>query len=351
MSVDEQDNEVDLENLLNLSDAEFAEREAEIKKSIAEISTNDIEEEEEEESSDSGYTDPTETIQEKFTSTEEEEEGSEDVFEEESPLVQETKDKKSEAETQADPDSFYEIVTNKFRASGKEYQITDPNQVVALMQKGIDYSKKMEAMKPALKAYQVLQDAGISYEDLGLLVDVHTGKAEAIAKLIKDKKLDYFELDDSKAEEYAPEARPEITDQQIELNLIAKEYEGVKAFDKAVEEVLEWDEPSRKFIVENPNSLRLLTEHIETGMYDQIMQKIAEHQSSGNVQEGVTMLQMYNYFGNQLYGNSKPARKKTVTSKRRAVSGHRGGTSKANSLSSSDLLSMSDEEFRKLRGV
>jgi hypothetical protein len=76
---------------------------------------------------------------------------------------------------------FYTKVTAKFNASGKEFQVDNADDVISLMQKGIDYNIKMSTLKPALKMVKALEAHGITQEDLGLLIDIHNRKPEAIA--------------------------------------------------------------------------------------------------------------------------------------------------------------------------
>lgn len=113
-----------------------------------------------------------------------------------------------EVDTGVNHQEFYNTLTKPFKANGREFQVTNPNDMIALMQKGLNYSKKMEEIKPNLNLIKTLEQYGLTDESkLSYLIDLHNKKPEAIAKLIKDSEIDLYEFDTEQAEQYVPQIK------------------------------------------------------------------------------------------------------------------------------------------------
>ena len=69
--------------------------------------------------------------------------------------------KTEEPQTQDVAKTFFEKVTGTFNANGREYKIDNAEDVVSLMQKGLNYNQKMAALKPSMKIVKALQEHGI----------------------------------------------------------------------------------------------------------------------------------------------------------------------------------------------
>lgn len=271
--------------------------------------------------------------------------------------------------------TFFEKVTAKFQANGREFQITDPDDVVALMQKGLNYNQKMAAIKPNMKLVKALQDNGIeSVEDLGFLLDLKAKKPEAIAKLVQEAGIDTYDLNEEKAAAYQPSV-PEVSDEVINFEMTAKALEGNPNFGRVVQELGSFDDTTKQEIFKNPGLLNVLTEHVGLGYYDQIMNRLQYEQAVGRMQ-GVPFLQAYDTIGRAMFGAQQqqpaPAPVQTqqiptqvinptpvpVASKpkpvnntaRQAAAGSPGTASPAQrlNLTLDDLANMSDEEFAKI---
>ena len=62
------------------------------------------------------------------------------------------------------------------------------------MQKGVDYTQKQQQLKPRLAEMKTLDQYGMLGDNLNYAIDLFTGRPEAVAKLIRDKKLDVNQL-------------------------------------------------------------------------------------------------------------------------------------------------------------
>lgn len=213
-----------------------------------------------------------------------------------------TQETKPEPQVEVTPEkAFFDKVTGGFTANGKEYKIDNADDVVKLMQMGLNYNQKMAAMKPGLKVLKALQDHGIeSVDQLGYLLDLHNKKPEAIAKLVQEAGIDTYDLNEEKAAAYQP-SRPEVSDATINFELAAKALEGNPHFGTVVQQLGTYDEQTKQEIFNNPGLLSVLTSHVEKGQYDQIVARVQYEQSLGRL-TGMSFLQAYDTVGNLLFG-------------------------------------------------
>ena len=86
---------------------------------------------------------------------------------------------------------FYKQVTAPFKADGKDIQVRSPEDAIRLMQMGVNYSRRMQEMKPIRAQHEMLKAQGLDNPDkLNFMIEVMKGKTEAIQKLLKDNKID-----------------------------------------------------------------------------------------------------------------------------------------------------------------
>ncbi|MCA1806945.1 MAG: MSCRAMM family adhesin SdrC [Actinobacteria bacterium] len=108
-------------------------------------------------------------------------------------------DVKSAKAEKADPKAatdFFEKVTAPFKADGKDMQVKTPEDAIRLMQMGVNYSRRMQEMKPLRAQDQMLRENNLNSPDkLNFLIDLSKGKKEAIKKLLQDHKIDPVDID------------------------------------------------------------------------------------------------------------------------------------------------------------
>ena len=198
---------------------------------------------------------------------------------------------------------FYNTLTKPFKANGRDFQITNPNDMIALMQKGLNYSKKMEEMKPNLNLIKTLEQYGLTDESkLSYLIDLHNKKPEAIAKLIKDSEIDLYEFDTEQANHYVPQSKV-VHKTQLE-EVISEVVEANPEFNSVLNTVYtDWDNRSKQAIIDNPNILRIISEQQSNGTYDKIM-NIMEYEKAVGRLQGTVFLQAYSEIEQRLLGGS-----------------------------------------------
>lgn len=157
----------------------------------------------------------------------------------------------------------------KIRADGVDYELNQ-DEVDALAQKGINYTKKLQAMSPYRKRISAMEENKISEQDFNLMIDVLKGDKEALASVMKRTGVEALDLDTDSETEFVPKDYgksvaeldiAEITDSisqdkeyAITHNVISKQ----------------WDDASRDAMFENPTMIAQLHTDIQSGMYDKV---------------------------------------------------------------------------------
>ena len=160
-----------------------------------------------------------------------------------------------------------------FKANGQEYEFTVDEmktQFGKVFGQAMDYTKKMQALKPYRKTVDAIEQAGISGDDVNLMIDVLKGDKDAIAAVIKRTGVNALELDTEGESNYVAK---DYGRNETELDI--KEVVESISMDKEytiTHNVLEkqWDDKSREAFVEDPNMIRLLHTDVKSGMFDTI---------------------------------------------------------------------------------
>jgi hypothetical protein len=303
----------------------------------------------------------------------------EDFYQEEEEQTQETEDEPEQeeagpADTGLDYQSAIEELFSPFRANGKNMQVSSVEDARRLMQMGANYNKKMAALKPNLKMMKMLENNGLLSEDkINYLIDLEKKNPKAISKLIKEGNLDVMDLDEEQSDEYTPNAY-NVSDKQFEFDNVVDDLRDTPSFEKTVDIIdNKWDAASKQVLLDDPNSLQIINDHVDTGIYDIVMPEVERQQMLGKL-DGLSTLAAYKYIGslmekngafeqylnkNSTTPNTQPrnpdtqpkanrqaeqqrtSRKKAAASPKNKVGGKKGVPSDFNPLN------MSDEEFEK----
>jgi hypothetical protein len=253
-----------------------------------------------------------------------------------------------------------------FRANGRDMQVKSVDEAIRLMQMGANYSQKQAIAKKDRAYVKVLEQNGLlDHEKLAFAVDLMAGKPEAIGKLLKDSKIDVHDIDDDKVAAYRAESRAPSS-ASMDLDEVVAEIEGTTHFTRLVGEMKTWDQKSQAMLGSHPQALKQLTEQMDSGVYDKIMDEVNRQQVLGAL-TGVPVMQAYNEIGQKMAeagAFNAPAPKgpvkKLVTpgkktlpatkadeERRRAAAPSKGATTATQEAKKPDFLSMSDAEFLK----
>lgn len=276
----------------------------------------------------------------------------------------------------SDHKAFFEKVMAPFKANGKVIQLQSADEVIALMQMGANYTKKMQAIQQNKKYLMMLENNGLLDEEkLSLHIDLDKGNPEAIKKFLKDKKLEPMELDLSEEPNYQQGAHA-VTDQEAGLATAIDDLKTMDGGAETIQSVQAWDAASKKVLWDNPEILNVIHGQRQSGVYDRISTEIERRKTLGQIGPTVPFLQAYKIIGDELAAQgalqvgTKPATpaqppvgrtpvavrpakiptKVADNSRVRAAAPSRPSPNQVKrTMNPTDLLSMSDEDFLKLK--
>ena len=219
--------------------------------------------EEDLEESDHDASDEDEAEEPEEDNTEEGEEASPDG-DAETPEEESPEDGK-EVESKEQPAQSY-----SFRANGKDYEFSSDeivDQFPKIFGQAMDYTKKMQTIKPWRKTIDAIEGAKLSHEDVSLMIDVLKGDKGAITEVLKRTGTDTLELDTEADSSYVAKDygrnENDIAISDI-VNEISKDAEYATTHSILSEQ---WDEASWSTIAKNPEMIRLLHTDVKSGMY------------------------------------------------------------------------------------
>ena len=271
--------------------------------------------------------------------------------------------------TEFDYESAYKKVSKPFKANGIDMQVTNPDDMIRLMQMGANYQKKMGQLKPNLKLIKMLENNELLDEGkLNNLIDLSKKNPQAITKLIKESDVDPLEIDKEAPVDYQPN-NYSITDKEYNLDRVLDEIKGTETFSRTIDVLSkEWDTESRSTISDYPEIISVINDHMANGVFDQVNARLQQEKTLGKL-AGTPDVEAYRLIAedmhkNGLFNNSKPQSIETskVSSKtdekaeadrdkkRKAAAPVKQATTQK-SKPDEDFLGLSDDDFMKKYAV
>lgn len=269
-------------------------------------------------------------------------------------------------------EEFYKRVMAPFKANGKTVQLNSAEEAISLMQKGVDYTRKMQDIARYRKPILMLEQANLLNEDqLSFLIDLNNGNQEAIRKLLKEKNIDAFDLPSNEEPiNYIPGSH-NVTDEEVNFKSLVEDIKDRPNGTYLLRDIKNMDNDSKVLLYKNPAFVEQLYAHVQQGYYSKIVNEIERLKTIGQIRSNAPFLQVYNTVGAMLFGqqntNTQKGRtgygiqqpllhKSAITSNRfnnsqRAKSAGLTRSSPTTSyVSETNPLAMSDEEFIKRFG-
>lgn len=212
-------------------------------------------------------------------------------------------EKKPEGESQESNEVDYkaqlERILSPIKANGREIQVSSVDDAIQLMQMGANYHKKMASLKPNLGILKMLEQHNVlDQEKLSFLIDLSKGNPEAIKKLVKDSGLDPLDLD-TKAGDYKQSSYA-VDEKAVELDTVLDDLKGSTHFGNLMTVVgKQWDGASRQILADNPEVLRVLSAHMEQGIFDKITGKMETERALGRL-TGLSDVEAYRTVGDRM---------------------------------------------------
>lgn len=232
-----------------------------------ELDEEDLEQPEEDSDSDDSTDDDTEEEDDE-ESEEEEGEPDEELDEDE----EDPEESEDEVKEKVQP-----VQKQKFKANNREYEFTDEeilNQFPKVFGQAMDYTKKMQALKPWRKSIDALEGANLSHDDVNLMIDVLKGDKDAINSVLSRTGVDALDLDTENVD-YTPNdyGRDEAT---LAINEVVEKISGDTEYE-TTHKVLskDWDDNSWSEMTKNPELIEALHIDVKSGVYDKV-QAIAD---------------------------------------------------------------------------
>lgn len=307
--------------LLEMSDEEIMNLDPATLTAATQVEEQEEEQEEEEQSA--GEPEPEGDDEPRGEEVEPEGEGEPAKAEDEgkdAPASEEEAEKETEPASKEEMDykAEYQKILAPFSANGKQMQVQSAEEAITLMQMGANYNKKMAALKPNLKLLKLLENNGLlSEEKLSFLIDLDKKNPDAITKLVKDSGLDPLEMDVSKSD-YKPNTYT-VHDREVELDSVLSDIQDTPTYSKTISVVgNKWDSESKKIIVENPQLIKVINDHMANGVFDLISNEV-DRQRALNRLNGVSDIEAYRLVGDEMHNRgalkpaSQPAQKPTGT--------------------------------------
>jgi hypothetical protein len=210
----------------------------------------------------------------------------------------------------------------------------------------------------------------LTEERLSYLIDLSKKDPAAIQRLVKESGIDPLDMDLEKGDEYRPKSYT-VSDSDVELDGILDEIRGTDSYATTINIIgNKWDDSSKKVLLGEPSIIRVLNEHVASGVYTQIQTEIDRERMMGRL-NGLSDLEAYQTVGDAINARggfqvqeAQPsvtsAQPKVLTKstksdisdpklidKKRAA-GVTQSVVPTKKTSTLDPLGMSDEEFEKM---
>lgn len=276
-----------------------------------------------------------------------------------------------EQQAPIDYEAEYNKIMQPFQASGHEVHLRNTDEVISLMQKGVDYTKKQQALKPRLKEMRILENAGMLGDNLNYAIDLYNGDPKALKHLIETKKIDLSTLDTGSSVDengnpipstYVPKDHS-MSDQQYNLETIMKEVLNSPQKDEILNVIGSLDQASTDIFANHPEYFKALQTQIQNGVFKTIMDEVNHRKLVGDTSiDGKGWYDTYMTVGKDIYKQQQEslyrdyqqalqnqqqqqAQAYSQQQRKNAARPTRGSSPVQQQF---DPLSMSDEEFSKL---
>ncbi len=279
-----------------------------------------------------------------------------------------TQKDKDEAQSDADDEEDtidykkrHEDALKPLKANGTEFEPKSIEELRTLAQKGLNYNKKMEAIKPQTRLVQSLKNASISEDDLNLLIDIHKGNKEAIKTIIKKHSLDPYDMSVDNIS-YNNNSQNLVSTKQVDLDHVVEEINQSEHYDDIVRVInKEWGDSSKQLLFNNPEKLKGLHEEMQLGRFKEINATVMREDFLGTLKK--PHLERYIELVTEAHNKAKTAPIETtkpvvkpkvvvdptVNKKGASPTKQVSKTTVKSTPSAEDLFNMSDDAFKNLR--
>ena len=205
----------------------------------------------------------------------------------------------AQASSEMDYKAEYEKLMAPFKAAKREISLDKVDDARRLMQMGVDYSRKMEQMKPYQRVLKTLERNDLLDEEkVNFLIDLDKKNPDAIKKFLKDSEIDPLDLSLEDDSVYTPNDHM-MGDKELVLNEVLDEISNSPKYQQTAEVITSWDTASKQLLMDKPEVIGFINKHMEVGMYDLIANRMERERMFGNL-KGLSDLAAYRQVGEVL---------------------------------------------------
>ena len=295
------DSQVESEqDIFELSDEEFMKQEA----PTSEAASQETQEEEQAEGETEGDAEASEDGDEDAS----EDEGAQDEDASEAKAGEAKQEKNEVPAEDAAPDykKLYEGLMTPFKANGKTFTPQSPEEIVRLAQMGVNYTQKMQALKPHLAMLRTLESNGLlDPGKINMMIDLDKKNPKAIQQLLRDSNIDPMDMDMSEDPKYVP-GNHQISEKEMEFHEVVSD---VSLSDVGRDTITlihsTWDQTSKQAVFAEPDLLKIMAEQRANGIYDRISSEIDRLKTLGVMPMGKPFIHAYKEVGDRLQQEGK----------------------------------------------
>lgn len=210
-------------------------------------------------------------------------------------------DKNKPAVVETDYKSFHDQVMAPFKANGKMIQLKSPEEAIALMQMGANYTRRMQEIAPHRKVLLMLENNGLLDEGkLSYLIDLDKKNPDAIKKLVKDAGIDPLDIDTSDETAYR-EGNHRVSDEEAAFRGVLDDLSATDTGKQTLQVINStWDQASKELLWKNPGVMNLINQQRELGIYDRILTEVERRKALGQVPINQPLLLIYQQVGQEM---------------------------------------------------
>lgn len=197
--------------------------------------------------------------------------------------------------------AYKKLIGTPIKANGTEITLKDADEALRLIQKGAGFEKKMEQLKPARKSAAMLEAAGLLGNDTALshMIDLYNGDPKAIARLVKDLKIDIFALDLDAGDQYTPISHLQ-SDEAVTFTETLKEVRALEGGVEALALIDSWDQKSKDTIWGNAAAVRQIYDYKQSGVYDIVATEVERRRTLGQIPAGTPFVNAFQMVGDEM---------------------------------------------------
>lgn len=195
----------------------------------------------------------------------------------------------------------YDKIFSPFKAGKQIIEIKNVDECLQLMQKGVDYARKLQGVNKKQKLLKLLEEYDISDPNkLSYAIDIMNGDKEALSKLFNEREIDPLEINPSestyKNKDYSK------SDEQIRLEQIVEDIKdkgGSEFLSELYNQIQNCTYTNQQF-AKSPEMLDKLYEYKLNGVYDMIIKEMDRERLFSNIPPSLSFIDHFNQVGDKL---------------------------------------------------